>query len=332
MSDRQNIQDFINQYIVSNSKQWITGEQMNIILNDFASKIKFFKDENSVEAAKFNGMKSFLSDYKFFPNDEYTAVTNSFEKVWASRVQNMYVDQLDADLRFYNPLYFSDVTLEEAKAIIQLQTAIDLVQAIQTQPEMADVLIAYFQQMGAIKINTSYTRAAYIFYASQLFNVLSKQSEINLELASFYLDLIFPPLRVIQTPIEQVCRLIVVAGALRYVTRQPESIPQINRLLSNFGSVNYLDNPMVNVTRNYVVAVLLECISKQPEFADTLKEFFVMHAGSKILFKTIEYQYADGVIMSAFLVNVARQPEMQDYLIDTVNELTNVKLEYLPRT
>jgi|GEM_PF-5993789 len=333
MGYRQDIQDLINQYVVSNSKQWITGEQMNLILNEFAAKIKFFKDENSVEAAKFNGMKSFLSDYKFFINDEYTIAANRMDSMPTARIQyNLYVDQLDADLRFYDPLYFSNVTLEEAKTIVQLQAAIDLLISIIRQPEMKDILIAYFEQIGEIKINTPYTRAAYIFYAAQL----SRLSYSGLEnaglLVSFYLSLIFPPIKIIQTPIEQVCRLILVSEALRYAARQPEDIPQITRLLSNFGSINYLDNPMVNVTRNYVVGVLLEGMARQPEVGDTLKDLFIIYAGPKILFKTIEYQYADGVIMSAFLTNVARQPEMQDNLINAVNELTNLTLEPLPIT
>lgn len=331
MGYRQDIQDLINQYIVSNNKQWITGEQMNMILNDFASKIKFFKDENSVEAAKFNGMRNFLSDYKFFPNDDYALIDSSRNKN-LFRIQAVYVDQLDIDLRFYNPLYFSNITLEEARSIIQLQTAVDLSISITRQPEMMDTLIAYFQQIGDIRINTSYTRAAYIFYASQLFNISFREFEVAEVFASFYLGLISPPLRVIQTPIEQVCRLILVAESLRYMARQPELIPRITRLLSNFGQINYLDNPMVNVTRNYVVGVLLECIARQPELEDTLKELFIAYAGTKILFKTIEYEYADGVIMSAFLTNVARQPEMQNNLINAVNELTNLTLELLPIT
>lgn len=333
MGYRQDIKDLISQYIVSNNKQWITGEQMNLILNDFATKIKFFKDENSVEPTKFNGMRSFLSDYKFFEVNERfinSGVTDSGEMIFASSRQSNFTDCLDYDLRFYDPFYFSNVTLEEAKSIVQLQAAIDLLIACNRQPEMKDTLIVYFQQMGDIKINSPYTRAAYIFYASQLFSITAQQPEIGSVLASFYLNLIFPPIRVIQTPIEQVCRLILVAEALRNIARQPESLPQIIQVLDRFGGITHLDNPMVNVTRNYVVGVLLESIARQPEVASTLKEFFITYAGAKILFKTIEFQYADGVIMSAFLTSAARQPEIQNTLIEVVNELTNLNLTPLP--
>lgn len=333
MGYRQDIKDLISQYIVSNNKQWITGEQMNLILNDFATKIKFFKDENSVEATKFNGMKSFLSDYKFFEVNERfinSGVTASGEMIFASSRQSNFTDCLDYDLRFYDPFYFSDVTLEEAKSIIQLQTTMDLFTACLRQPEMMDILIAYFQQLGDIKINTPYTRAAYMFYASELIKITAQQPEISSVLAPFYLNLISPTIRVIETPIEQVCRLIAVAEALRGMARQPELIPRFIEILDNFGSVNYLDNPMVNVTRNYVVGVLLESIARQPEVASTLKELFITYAGAKILFKTIEFQYADGVIMSAFLTSAARQPELQNTLIEVVNELTNLNLTPLP--
>lgn len=334
MGDRQEIQDHINQYIVSNSKQAITGDKMNIILNEFASKIKFFNDENSTETKLFNGMKSFLQDYKFFSRDNFIQGPNFDQKRELLRIQSSLVDQLDVDLSYYDPFYFSNVSLEEARTIIQLQAAVDMVAIGLGRGDMFESFVYYFQQMGTIRINSPYTRAAFMFYAAQLIRTLSSYYEPQNggELISFYLSLIFPPFITIQTPFEQVCRLILVAEVLRYTSANPDSISDATRMMEYFGSINFLDHPMVNVTRNYVVGVLMQCISKNQENEEMFKEFFRTFAGPKLPFKTIEFNYTDGVIMSAFLSSWANNPDIQGSLVEVVNEFTNLSLESLPVT
>lgn len=332
MGDRQQIQDHINQYIVSNSKQAITGEKMNIILNEFASKIKFFKDENSIEKKQFNGMKSFLYDFKFFSFDEGSFFGS--EARAAPKVSRMLVDQLDQDLCFYDPFYFSNLSLEEARTIIQLQAAVDMIAIGLDRGDMFESFVYYFQQMGTIRINSPYTRAAFMFYAARMIRILSSyyEPENGGELISFYLGLIFPPFITIQTPFEQVCRLILVAQVLRYIAINPDSISSATEMMHYFGSINFLDHPMVNVTRNYVVGVLMQCISKNQENEEMFKEFFRTFAGPKLPFKTIEFNYTDGVIMSAFLSSWANNPDIQGSLVEVVNEFTNLSLESLPVT
>ncbi|MBN9292839.1 MAG: hypothetical protein J0G96_02530 [Flavobacteriia bacterium] len=302
MSDRQDIQDFINQYIVSNSKQWITGEKMNIILNDFASKIKFFKDENSVEKMNFNGVNNFIREYN---------------------------SHLDSDLTFYDPLYFSNLTLNDAKTIIQIRSTETLSETIARQPEIGMDLIAYFEQTKPVNITSSYTRGCYIFYASKVMDGIARQPEAGSMLISYYQNIISSPITVIQTPFEQVCRLMLVAETMRATARQPELMKTFQRFLLYFGKINQLDHPMVNVARNYAVGVLLECIARQPELTNMLKEFFIIYAGNKIVFKTIEYQYSEAAIMAAFYESAGRQPELLPTMVNAINELTNLTLNPL---
>lgn len=300
MSYRQDIQDLINQYIVSNSKQWITGEQMNLILNEFAAKIKFFKDENSVEKMNFNGINNFI---------------------------RVYNSNLDTDLTFYDPLYFRNLTLNDAKTIIQIRSTEMLSASIARQPELGADLIAYFEQTKPINITNHYTRGCYIFYASKVMDSIAKQPEAGSVLVSYYQNIVSSPIRVIQTPFEQVCRLMLVGETMKAIARQPESIETLEAFLSYFGKVNQLDHPMVNVTRNYAVGSLLISVASQPELADRLKEFFISYAGSKISFKTIEYQYSEAAIMAVFYESAARQPELVPTMVSLINELTNLTLE-----
>ena len=302
MGYRQDIQDLVNQYVVSNSKQWITGEQMNLILNEFAAKIKFFKDENSVEKMNFNGVNNFIREYN---------------------------THLDGDLTFYDPLYFSNLTLNDAKAIIQIRSTGALSETIARQPEIGMDLIAYFEQTKPVIITNQYTRGCYIFYASKVMDSIAKQPEASSILISYYQNIISSPITVIQTPFEQVCRLMLVGETMKAIARQPEAIGMLERFLSYFGKVNQLDHPMVNVARNYAVRVLLMCIASQPELTDRLKEFFISYAGSKITFKTIEYTYSEAAIMAAFYESAGKQPEILETMVDTINELTNLNLNLI---
>ena len=309
MGYRKDIEQLIRTYIVTNNRQLITAAQLNKILLELTEKIKYFKDDPSVDKEVFKGFNNFFKDYT----------------VYEGKAREDF-DYLDFKLKACDPFYIGNVTLSEMKDIVTISYLRSTCRDAARQPEMEGVLQQLAAQVDPLILNSSASKCAYLFYLATVFIAAARQPELSEFIFELYESFGGPSRVPVTNAIEEMGRMIAVGGFIISSANQPEMMNIFYSKIEAYGSPSFIENPMVQVVRNFVIGTLIESVVSKTEIVEFLSPLVKKLIGPPLIPNNIEYNFSDSFVMKKLSEGIARQPESMDTLIGIVNELTNLNL------
>lgn len=312
MGYRKDIEQLIRTYIVTNNRQLITAAQLNKILLELTEKIKYFKDDPSVDKEVFKGFNNFFKDYT----------------VYEGRSKDDF-DYLDFQLKTCDPFYIGNVTFSDMKDIVTINYLRSTYGDMARQPEMADILQQLAVQIDPPLLTSSVSKSAYLFYLANVFLSASRQPKLSELFFELYESFGGPLKAVVTTPIEEMGRLVSVGGFILASVSNPEMFTFFLSKIILYKNPMFRDNPLIYVVRNFVIGVFIEAVYRggnDLEINGKLLEVTKELIGEPILLNNIEYNFSDSFVMKKLSEGISRDPGMTNKLIDIVNELTNLNL------